>query len=333
MQRTLQVIMVHLLAVCVVLAAPAGAAMVSPELDILARLIDSRSGVVDGANSQYFITQVDLLLAKVEAQLLASLGAMRFLAKAARFGLPTTAGLRFLDNYVLSYDRRLKNPIWSLEYWDSADFRRRRTRRKRLRLFFCDSQLPLHHQATYDDYKGSGYDRGHMVPIGRHLVRSLVYQTFFAINYIPQCRDSNSGMFYRLEIYLDYLNGISRRLYIVTGAVYLPRAGAAPEGGRVTLSHRVIGQSRVGVPSHLYKVFVREDNHGRLSMEAFLIPNCDGLTRHITLEQYRLDIDTDLPELERAVGMAVFDIVDRSKIAKPRTLHGFDEHLQAGPEH
>lgn len=329
-------LLIYFTAVCLTHDASAA----SDPLNVLAELITSRSARQDSESSddagqEYFNTRTELLFADLQVRSTGLLSAQRFFHKATRFGLPTTEGLRFFDNYIVSYDRRLKNPVWVLQHWDARDFKKEKVTRRRLRNLYHDATIPEMFQATGEDYKGSRYERGHMMASSRNVCPAHFHQTYYITNIVPQFHDLNSGLMFRLECYIEYLAVRSKNMYIITGSLYLPPGGThylavAGDDDEVTLTYSVIGRTRVAVPSHFYKVFVREHTDGELSMEAFLVENCEGSTRHVSLEHSRLDIDRDLPELEQAAGMTMFDIIDRTKIAKPHhTLHGFMENLLA----
>lgn len=75
------------------------------------------------------------------------------------------------------------------------------------------------------DYKGSGYDRGHMAAAGNHKVEQKhIEQTFFLSNMAPQVGVGfNRDSWNRLEIHVRKLTNIYKNVYVCTGPLYLPK--------------------------------------------------------------------------------------------------------------
>lgn len=113
-----------------------------------------------------------------------------------------------------------------------------------------------------------------------------------------------------LEDYVTHLAKRSKEIHVVTGTAYLP-----DDEGRVT--YKTIGRNKVSVPTHFYKVWVRLDANGRLSMEAFKLPNNGDVKLNSPLAPFRISIKSDLPNLERSVGLIFFNRIDRKAVEKP----------------
>lgn len=93
---------------------------------------------------------------------------------------------------------------------------------KRDDAFAQDPDIPTAYATTLDDYKGSGYSRGHLCPSADRLCsRQQNQQTFYLSNMQPQIQDHNGGVWAKLEEKLrDTWNADSNRdtLYVVKGA-------------------------------------------------------------------------------------------------------------------
>lgn len=70
--------------------------------------------------------------------------------------------------YSVGYDPRNKNPSWVYERLSDSCLQGEAKRDNRR--FKEDTDLPKQFRATLTDYKGSGYDRGHLAPAGNHIV-------------------------------------------------------------------------------------------------------------------------------------------------------------------
>lgn len=92
------------------------------------------------------------------------------------------------------------------------------------------------------DYRGSGYDRGHMCPSAdMAFSEESQAQTFYMSNITPQKPKFNRGIWKELEEQVREWAKENDSLYIVVGAVYSKRP-------------KRLGLDRVAVPSYFYKV-------------------------------------------------------------------------------
>lgn len=283
------------------------------------------SGILeDHLKSRQYTKQIDLLFAEMQAHLWASEAAQEFFVSATRFGLPSFEGLLFRDNYILSYDNRMKHPSWVLEHLTKAQFGTAYKVQKQPRYsFYCDAAVHRFFRSKYANYSRTGYDRGHMSPLCNNMAnQEQFYQAFLMSNYAPQARGLNigGGVWIRLERYITHLAQRSKNIYLVTGTLYMPTSGLHNEPEEDLVRYKIIGRNRVGVPSHFYKVFIKENNHGSKSMEAFLIPNSPDLNKTFRLEQFKLNIESELPLVERLTGLKFFALVNRKRVAKPEVL-------------
>lgn len=249
-----------------------------------------------------------------------------FLHGASRFGLPSNDNLKLCDNFILSYDRRLRHPIWVLEHLTYKQMWNRVAVRK-LSLFHPDETIHEYFRSTNEDYIGSEYDRGHMSPASDNMAdQRWMDQSFCLSNVAPQLPGLNRGPWRLLENYVDHLTRKSKNVYVVTGSLYVSEKINRSRG---VVTYNVIGKNEVGVPNYFYKVWVREDRSGKLSMEAFKLPNTDEVDVNTLLAKFRLNIDRDLPVIERATGLIFFDKLNRTQVAKPDTFQmKFNEKLK-----
>lgn len=75
------------------------------------------------------------------------------------------------------------------------------------------------------DYKGSGYDRGHLAPAGNHKSnQKFIQDTFYLTNMAPQVgKGFNRDSWNRLEKYVRKLTKKYSNVYCCTGPLYLPK--------------------------------------------------------------------------------------------------------------
>jgi endonuclease G len=114
--------------------------------------------------------------------------------------------------------------------------------------------------ATPGDYRGSGFDRGHLAPAGDMTWNQLAMsQSFLMSNMSPQLPEFNRGIWSRLETEVRNWAREKDSLYVITGPLF-------------TEHDSLIGSNGVGVPGFYFKVLVdlSPPDH---DMIAFLLPH------------------------------------------------------------
>lgn len=113
---------------------------------------------------------------------------------------------------------------------------------KRAKRFFADARLPSSERAELEDYKGSGYSRGHMAPAGDMSTPTAMAQSFSLANMVPQNAQQNGGAWNKIEQDTrHYVRRAKGDVYVITGPVF---TDASPR----------IGHNAVKVPTYLYKL-------------------------------------------------------------------------------
>lgn len=103
----------------------------------------------------------------------------------AKYGLPGVAQLRSRESYVLSYDPRTRGALWVLEQLRPE--RLRGDGDRRACDFREDDSVHAYHRATNADYRGSGFDRGHLAAAANHRwSQRAMDDTFYLSNVAPQ---------------------------------------------------------------------------------------------------------------------------------------------------
>ena len=122
---------------------------------------------------------------------------------------------------------------------------------KRTNKFFPDARLRSAERATLDDYKGSGFDRGHLAPAGDMPSAQSMAQSFSLANMVPQAPEHNRGAWAKSveEATRKYASRATGDVYVITGPVYDPSI-AQSQG---------IGAGQVRVPKYLFKLVYDQD--------------------------------------------------------------------------
>ena len=98
--------------------------------------------------------------------------------------------------------------------------------------------------ASLSDYKGSGYDRGHLAPAGDMKWSSTVMsESFYMSNMSPQKPGFNRGIWKKLEGSVRNWAQDNSEIYVVTGPI-------------LTGSNSAIGSNQVTIPNYYYKVIL-----------------------------------------------------------------------------
>lgn len=203
----------------------------------------------------------------------------------AAFGVPGASGdLLCRKGFLLSHDARRKTPVWVAERMTRE---RLKSKLKRSDNFKPDADLPKGQRAELSDYKGSGYDRGHMAPAADMAwdVQAMS-ESFYLSNMVPQAgAGMNRGIWADLEKKVRRWVQQRGELYVYSGPIY-------KEGDT-----RTIGRNRVAVPGHLFKVILDPSEREAL---ALIMPNKPLNTEDMPM--YLVPVD----EVEKQTGLEFF---------------------------
>ncbi|MCY0388017.1 DNA/RNA non-specific endonuclease [Robbsia sp. Bb-Pol-6] len=109
----------------------------------------------------------------------------------------------------------------------------------RVNAFHVESAIDAEDRADIADYRGSGYDRGHMAPSGDMPSDDAQYESFSLGNMVPQAPDNNRHLWQGIEIATRAMAKSEGEIYVVTGPLFI--------GPRALLN------ARVSVPTQIWK--------------------------------------------------------------------------------
>ena len=184
------------------------------------------------------------------------------------------------STFAVLHSGESKTPVYVVErlsrdtLLDAAD----ETRGNR---FYEEARLPTRERARLSDYKGSGYDRGHMAPAANMPTPEAMAQSFSLSNMVPQAPNNNRGPWSRKveEATRQYVRRTGGEVFVFTGPVFANKPVMT------------IGDGRVWVPSHLYKLVY---DPGTRRAWAYWIENLDSADVRAPISY---------PELVRRVGI------------------------------
>ncbi|KHJ85875.1 DNA/RNA non-specific endonuclease, partial [Oesophagostomum dentatum] len=223
-----------------------------------------------------------------------------------RYGFPGFDNLRTFEDYVLSYDRKTRTAHWVCEHLTPTRLIYDKSVDRSKCEFRADPSIHKYFQSENTDYKGSGYDRGHLAAAGNHRrSQNSVDQTFLLSNMSPQVgKGFNRDKWNDLEKYARKVAKKSLNTYILTGPLYLPRK--AEDGNKY-----VIGANNVAVPTHFFKVILAETSPGNFEMECFVLPN-EVIPDTAELAIFYVPLDM----IERSAGFLIFDKLPKNQLKK-----------------
>lgn len=161
-------------------------------------------------------------------------------AQACGLGLPDSRAIIRHLAYTLEYDEEHEQAGW-VEYRLTAEMTHGSW--KRCDHFRIDPMIPTG-SAEPGDYKGSGYDKGHLAPAADMAWDSTAMcESFLMSNMSPQTPSFNRGIWKRLEDQVRAWAEESDTLWIVTGPVLKD-------------SLPTIRANHVSVPEYFYKIVI-----------------------------------------------------------------------------
>lgn len=197
---------------------------------------------------------------------------------------PQTYPICFSEIAVL-YSGMARTPLWSAERLTASRIELAKTlTRLRSNAFHEELSLPEEVRAELNDYRRSGFDRGHMAPNGDMSTPQSQEESFSLANMIPQDPCNNEVIWEGIESAVRNLALAENEVYVVTGPAFLGAEIQSLKG-------------RVLVPTHVYKaVYIPSRN----AAGAYFAPN-DGSQ----------DFDAiSISDLETKVGIDVFPQLD-----------------------
>lgn len=171
------------------------------------------------------------------------------------------------SSYIVSYNKDTKIPNW-VAWHLTADHIDGPIRRMSN---FYEEESIASPRATLEDYRGSGWSRGHMCPAGDNKwSETAMNESFSLVNVCPQNASLNSGVWNSIEIDCRRWAYRFGDVYIVCGPVLL------------NCEHETIGRNKVVVPEAFFKVilclqgnpkaigFVVRNNEGKKKKDRFV---------------------------------------------------------------
>lgn len=198
--------------------------------------------------------------------------------------LPQSTTGEIVDHihYTLSYNEQYEQAEWVAYPLTQALLRMPNVPRTD---YFFDDPKVSSGSATYYDYKGSGYTKGHLAPAADMAFDTLAMrESFYMSNMSPQLRAFNNGIWRELEEQTRDWAYHNKEVYLVSGPVL-------SKGLTFT-------KKKIGIPQYFYKIILDIEDPEKKAI-AFLIP-------HATSDQRLSDYAVSIDEVEAQTGIDFF---------------------------
>jgi endonuclease G len=187
-----------------------------------------------------------------------------------RYGCPSAD--QILENrfYTVGYSYYFRQAKWSLEIIHNAN--QLMNDIERLNNFRPDFRVPSRFRADLSEYRGSGYDRGHLVASANQDTKEIQNsETFLLSNMSPQKPEFNRKKWRELEAAVRTLNEQPDVLetYVISGPIFdfdkpIELIGEKDEQG-----------CPIPIPDQFFKCVLAEYKSGKLKMWAFEMANTE----------------------------------------------------------
>lgn len=208
--------------------------------------------------------------------------------------------------------------LWSAEH-PTADSLADARSTPRQGEFHTDDRLPRDDAAQLDDYRRSGYERGHMTPSGDMPDDVAQEQSFSLANMVPQTAQLNRGIWEGVENAVRQLAEQRGELYLVTGPAFY--------GSEI----KSVGADGVLVPTSTWKAVYdpAAGGTGVYVCKNAARPTCATVSVAILIQAVGIDPFPGLPPALKQVAMQLPPPEDSPYAAKGHHRRRRDRSLSA----
>lgn len=207
-------------------------------------------------------------------------------------------------NYSVEWDTKKRSQRWSC-YQMTASNRVSKTSRyySDTNQYPYDPELKVNEYFSYDPFRGSGYDHGHICPSADRLYsKDANYQTFYLTNMQPQYHVFNAGIWEimegKLRSWIHQSSNTKDTLFVCKGGTIdsVETAGGVKDPILTTLNNGLI------VPKYFFMALLYKSKNGSYKALAFWVEHKNEDHSNDPLSKYVINID----ELERLTGIDFF---------------------------
>ncbi|MGL1889820.1 MAG: DNA/RNA non-specific endonuclease [Reichenbachiella sp.] len=188
--------------------------------------------------------------------------------------------------YTLKYNEKTEQADWVAYKVKGSDLANAKYKRKDN--FRADPNVKTK-SAHPTDYKGSGFDRGHLAPAADFTwTETGLDESFYMSNMSPQAPGFNRGIWKKLETKVRVWANENQIIYVVTGPIYTEKS-------------EKIGKNKVAIPDKYYKVVLELTGKEKKGI-AFIM---DNEKTSMPLSEFAMSIN----DIERILDMDFFPAI------------------------
>lgn len=211
--------------------------------------------------------------------------------------------------YSTSYNSDYKIPNWSFYELLATETEGRLPRSDE---FQPDPSIPSRQASQLTDYRGSGFDRGHMAPsMDFNWDESIENESYYLSNMCPQDHEFNSGIWLDLEHQVRRWARRDSAICVACGPILPCKDKDGKLINPVTGNEyhiTTIGRSKVLVPEHFFKVILSPFGDHPKAI-GFIMPNENVLRRDGRGNAPIKDFAYNIDRVEEITGIDFFAIL------------------------
>lgn len=214
----------------------------------------------------------------------------------APWGVPRADLVLNRLGYALGYDLERKMPRWVAYSIGPTE-----QIVPRGQDFVADPAISADKQARISDYRGSGYDRGHMISPADLFFKGpvTVEEAFYMSTVTPQSPWLNRRLWKDLEVRVrDTIRSRQQLAFVIAGPLFIESQDDP------SFEFDVIGERRISVPTHFFRIMTMMTPQGGIDTFGVIVPNADDGSFDLT--NYLVPIS----EIEQKSGLNFFPLLD-----------------------
>jgi DNA/RNA endonuclease G (NUC1) len=224
-------------------------------------------------------------------------------------------------DYIIGYHDALRVPLWTAYRLDAAGLNRVSGR---IDCFRRDQRLPAQAASIPRDYDEPLFDQGHLAPSEdmSHNIRQNV-NSFIMSNMAPQYGNFNRVIWRRLEGQGQQWAKMFRTVHVISGSIFDGDADRNPDdplAAERVKSRDKNRRMRIAIPTHFFKIVVRNCGDGRFESLAFVLPHESKSRTGTAGLKFLQEHIYSIADIEAVTGLTFFPDIPAESITERTTM-------------